>query len=58
MEIYGYIILYIIIYIYIYMDMYIHIYIYTHIYIYGTPPKVYHFKLHKIGLGVPYINTL
>ena len=32
--------------------------IYVYIYIYGTPPKVYHFKLHKIGLGVPYINTL
>ena len=37
--------------------------VYTHdyfyIYIYMAPPlKVYHFKLHKIGLGVPYINTL
>ena len=30
------------------------IYIYM---IYGTPPKVYRFKVHLLGLGVPYINT-
>ena len=32
------------------------IYIYIHIYIW-YPPQVYRFKVHLLGLGVPYINT-